>query len=112
MKLWLDDNRPPWKYGHVGWRWAKTYEEAIALLQTGQVEEASLDHDLSEAATMGRPALGEKTGYDVVLWMEANNVWPPNGTHVHSLNEEGRKRMMEFLRRCHQPGLLLPARMS
>jgi len=35
--------------------------EAIALLETGQVRELSLDHDLGDD-TRG-------TGYDVVLWV-------------------------------------------
>jgi hypothetical protein len=47
-KLWLNDIRPPWKYGCIGRHWAKTAQEAIDVLKTGKVEEASLDHDLTE----------------------------------------------------------------
>ena len=46
MNLWLDDVREPWRHGRIGWEWAKTASEAIALLETGKVENASLDHDL------------------------------------------------------------------
>ena len=53
MKLWLDDLRPPWRYGYIGWEWAKNAGEAIALLKTGKVTQASLDHDLSYEATLG-----------------------------------------------------------
>jgi len=98
MKLWLDDIRPPWKYGRMGWHWAKTADEAIAFLRTGKVTEASLDHDLSANATLGLPCQ-EKTGYDVVLWMEANNVFPLNGVCIHSLNPVGANRMKLTLRR-------------
>ncbi len=44
--------------------WTRVYwpSEAIELLQTGQVTELSLDHDLGDDA--------RGTGYDVVLWVE------------------------------------------
>lgn len=42
MRLWLDDLRPP----PPGWEWAKTVEEAILIIESGEVVEASLDHDL------------------------------------------------------------------
>lgn len=101
MKLWLDDVRAPWKFGYIGWEWAKTYEEAIKLLETGKVSKASLDHDLSEMATidMGNP--GEKTGYDVVCWMEETGNWPPDGVNVHSMNPSGSKRMLDVIQMKH-----------
>ena len=98
MKLWLDDIRKPWMHGYIGFEWAKTVDEAIALLETGRVTFASLDHDLSEKATLGNWE-GERTGYDVVLWMEANNVWPSDGVVVHSLNPAGRARMQAVIDR-------------
>jgi hypothetical protein len=54
MKLWLDDVRHPWAHGCLGWTWAKTAEEAIAALVTGQVTQASLDHDLHWGALPGQ----------------------------------------------------------
>ncbi len=103
MKLWLDDVRPPWKHGCVGWEWAKTYDEAIAILKTGRITEADLDHDLSEKATLG-DWTGEWTGYDVVCWMRDNNVWPPDGVRIHSVSQDGRRRMQEVLdRHCGTP---------
>jgi len=98
MKLWLDDIRPPWKHGYVGWEWVKTADEAIELLKTGNVTEASLDHDLSVEATLGNPSPHEKTGYTVVCWMEENNVWPSR-VNVHSLNPVGRRRMMDVIQK-------------
>ncbi len=95
--LWLDDVREPWKHGFVGAEWCKTADEAIALLKTGRVERASLDHDLSEEATIGQPKAGEKTGYTVVCWMEENNIWPPGGVRVHSMNPVGRVRMQQVI---------------
>ena len=43
MKLWFDDiRRPP----DDTWLWARTIEEAKLLVQTNEIDEASLDHDL------------------------------------------------------------------
>lgn len=108
MKLWLDDIREPWKFGCAGWVWAKTAEEAVKFLKTGDVEMASLDHDLTDEQMMGG-MLGEiredgvKSGYDVVLWLEQNpQYWPPKGTIVHSMNPAGRRRMAEVIARHYQ----------
>jgi hypothetical protein len=99
IKLWLDDIREPWRFGRTGWTWAKTADEAISFLQDYDVTEASLDHDLSEMATIGILAPGEKTGYTVVCWMEENNVWPINGVSVHSMNPVGKERMLKVIRK-------------
>lgn len=56
MKLWVDDVREMPKDFDV---WAKTYEEAIKYLQTGEVTKISLDHDLGT----------EKTGYDIAKFI-------------------------------------------
>lgn len=98
VKLWLDDIRDPLKLGLVGWTWVKTADEAIALLSSGRVRRASLDHDLTISQTLGNTDR-EKTGYDVVLWMEENNTWPPEGVSVHSMNPEGRIKMNKAIRR-------------
>jgi len=102
MKLWLDDVRDPLQYGRIGWMWVTTAEDAIAVLKTGAVTQASLDHDLSAMASIGQPAIGEKTGYTVVLWMEENNVWPKDGVEVHSMNPAGAQRMLDVIcRHCN-----------
>lgn len=97
--LWLDDIRQPWKHGFMGADWVKTADECIEALKTGQYTFASLDHDLSEEATMGRPKENEKTGYTVVCWLEANpQYWPVDGCRVHSMNPVGRDRMLRVIR--------------
>jgi hypothetical protein len=105
MTLWLDDIRPPWKHGYFSATWAKTAEEAIALLGTGQVRFASLDHDLSVEATLGNWQ-NEKTGYDVVCWLEEHpEFWPPEGVRVHSMNPAGRARMQTVIdKHYNDPG--------
>lgn len=106
MNLWLDDVRP----APDGWVWAKTVDEAVALLQTGKVEQASLDHDLGVINMQAwRDAQAEgllvhdvdlldedplaPTGYDFCLWMAEYNVWPTQSIKVHSANGIGAKRM-------------------
>ena len=59
LKVYLDDERS----APEGWVRVKTPAQAIALLETGQVSQLSLDHDLGDDEGIG-------TGYDVVLWME------------------------------------------
>lgn len=84
MKVFLDDVRDAPE------GWTRTYwpDEAIALLETGEVKEISLDHDLGDD-TRG-------TGYDVVLWIEEAVVlrgFTPPKIFVHSANVPARARM-------------------
>jgi len=80
MNLWFDDIRP----APEGWDWAKSFDEAVALLKTGNVENASLDHYMG---------LGQPTGYDLVMWMEQNQTWPARSIYVHSADPVGRAKM-------------------
>ena len=85
MRVYLDDERitPD--------RWIRVYwpEEAIALLESGQVEEISLDHDLGDDE--------HGTGYDVVLWIEeavALRGFKPPRMSVHSANSSAKEKML------------------
>lgn len=109
MKLWLDDVRLP----PEGWVWCKTAVEAIEVLATGEVEEASLDHDLGccEACTQCTGLHGYSngcihnchwTGYTVVKWMAENNVWPET-IWVHSANPVGAANMQAVIDRYKEP---------
>src|SRR5687768_16473707 len=93
MKLWVDDLRcaPP------GWIWVINVEDAKAVLETGEVEELSLDHDL------GDTNIPERTGYTLVCWMEEKHVtegipFPPI-CRVHSDNSVGVEKMRKVLQR-------------
>ncbi|WP_350029165.1 cyclic-phosphate processing receiver domain-containing protein [Caballeronia sp. ATUFL_F1_KS39] len=60
----------------------------IALLQSGQVDELSLDHDLGDDA--------RGTGYDVILWIEeavALHGFAPPKIAVHSANSSATLKM-------------------
>ncbi len=100
MKLWLDDIRDPNLHGAIGFTWVKTYDEAIKYLSTGSVTFASLDHDLTIDDTLGNPK-GEKTGYDVICWMEENNIIPNNGIACHSQNPSGKARIEQVIRKLY-----------
>lgn len=99
MKLWLDDVRDPAEHGAAGYVWVKTAAEAVAVLSRGGVRFASLDHDLPVATTLGSLGPLGETGYAVVLWMEQNDAWPPDGVRVHSMNPVGRARMLQAVQR-------------
>lgn len=108
MKLWLDDIRDPKAYGHKGWVWVKTAEQAVKKFRTGKVTEASLDHDLTEEQ-MEKGGMygsvyedGQRSGYDVVCWLEEHpEFWPKNGVKVHSANPAGRQRMQQVIDRFY-----------
>ncbi len=91
MKVWLDDRRPP--YPDPGeWVWVRTPAEAIELLETGEVSELSLDHDLGLM-----DGERELTGYDVVTWIEravaTEGFVPPPTIRVHSANASAAPKM-------------------
>jgi hypothetical protein len=85
MRVYLDDERAT----PAGWTRVYWPDEAIALLETGDVEEISLDHDLGDDA--------RGTGYDVVLWIEEavalRGLKPPK-MGVHSANTSARDKML------------------
>lgn len=89
MRVYLDDERTTPE------AWVRAYwpDEAIALLETGQVEELSLDHDLGDDE--------RGTGYDVVLWVEeavALRGFSPPRMSVHSANSSARQKMESGIR--------------
>ncbi|WP_420008652.1 cyclic-phosphate processing receiver domain-containing protein [Xanthomonas sacchari] len=84
MRVFLDDERET----PAGWTRAYWPDDVIALLQTGKVEELSLDHDLGDDA--------RGTGYVVVLWIEeavALRSFVPPRMHVHSANTSAGDKM-------------------
>lgn len=111
IRLWLDDvRRAP-----VGWFWARNFQQACDLLNTYTVTECSLDHDLAPEHYQQSTAhtSTEKTGWDLVCWMQQNQVWPELAPTVHSLNPVGAERMARLLADhygCDHRQLLKPYR--
>jgi hypothetical protein len=82
--VYLDDARNTPK----GWHRCYHVNEVIDLIETDTVNRLSLDHDLGE---------GEKTGYDLVLWMVENGRWPRQKPVVHSANPVGAAIMRSMI---------------
>jgi NAD+-processing family protein with receiver domain len=80
-------------------------------LKSGTVEFASLDHDLADehyfefdAAEYGgkeydTKKFKERTGYDVLLWMQEHNVWPKLGVRIHTMNTVRKPIMLDIVRK-------------
>jgi hypothetical protein len=106
MKVYLDDVRDPKGEWLEDWVWVKTYTEAIELLKTGQVEEISLDHDLSYGFMLDSPNDG-KTGYDVACWIKGAVMLgeiPIPKMYCHSMNPVGRARIGAVIKELEQMG--------
>ena len=93
MKLFLDDERPV----PEGWAGARWPSDVVHLLQSGTVTHVSLDHDLGDAEAAAREGRVERTGYDVLVWLEeqvfADAGFPVPELSIHSANAAGRERM-------------------
>jgi len=95
MKIWLDDERTPPR-DFVG---VSTPEMAIKLIELAaskgeRIEILSLDHDLG---LFDPETLEERTGYDVLCWLEKNPDLLPREVIIHSANPVGRRRMKMVL---------------
>jgi hypothetical protein len=111
LKLWVDDRRP----APAGWTRALSVAEAQAFLRSGQVDEASLHHDLGACdACMNGMTVQEwlethdydmpvcehvGTGLTLCLWMEQTGCWPKQAPVVHSMNHKGAARMRQVITR-------------
>ena len=93
LRVYLDDERPT----PPGWTHARWPEDVIALLETGNVAEVSLDHDLGDDE--------HGTGYDVLLWIEEAVIvrgFDPPKMKVHSANTSARIKMEAAIRAIEQ----------
>lgn len=93
IKLWLDDM----KEAPEGWAWAKTRDQAIGVLERGDVEIASLDYDINwdpGESDDDDDFENTRTGMAVVHWLNKTGNWPKNGVAVHSTNLNGTLRMI------------------
>ena len=91
------------------------------LLAGGDVDEASLDHDLGACEScMGGLTTQEwlerhdynmpvcehvGTGYTLCCWMADTGHWPKRAPVVHSMNHQGAEQMREVIRRTFLPPL-------
>jgi hypothetical protein len=95
------------------WTLVRTLIEAKEFLESRNVENASLDHDLGpcpvcdivEECNEGLMIVTEgvcthgRTGYDLVIWMVETGHWPHNKPTVHSSNPVGAEAMRKTIDR-------------
>ncbi|MCC6877068.1 MAG: hypothetical protein IT378_22375 [Sandaracinaceae bacterium] len=97
MKIFLDDERPI----PSGWTGARWPSDVIELLEKGGVTHLSLDHDLGDAEDAIREGRTERTGYDVLVWLEERVFHDPGSPipviSIHSANAAGRGRMQRAI---------------
>ena len=92
MRIWVDDIRDPKEWlPHISWFrgrdlnelsewiWIKTAQAAIALLDSENIVEASLDFDLGDLDEAG-------DGYMVATWVEEANAWKTAQAASDNLN--------------------------
>lgn len=103
MKLYLDDMRQT-PEGYIGCRWP---DEVICHLLSGLVEEVSLDHDLGDADAAKAENRKERTGMDVLTWVQKQVVqnlagFIPPKMKVHSSNAAGIRDMNNVINRIEE----------
>ena len=89
MLLYVDDLRDI-PDGFIG---ARTFDEAVQYLKTGNVELISLDHDLG----CDDNGVELKNGYDLVKWI-CNEGISIQTVYIHTDNPVGRENMYETLK--------------
>jgi len=96
--LYVDDLRTlPESYPSDKWDVARSFHEAIYLLEKYDYEILSLDHDI--ASFYGAR---EMTGYDIALWLaqrKQDNKHVPSTILVHSANPVGRDNILSTIDR-------------
>ena len=90
--LWVDDLRRPPQCGV--YVWAKSVNEAIALLQKDQDWDClDLDHDAGDYAKDGGDYIR------ILDWLEKQNM--KFNIHIHSFNPVGRLNMRAIITKNH-----------
>lgn len=86
INVYMDDIRSPLL--GPAWVLVRSVGAAKVLLSAGLVNNMSLDHDMG---------LNEPTGYDLLCWMEWEQVWPEGNVSVHSSNPSAAERMRQLI---------------
>lgn len=80
---------------------ARTYEEAIQIINKNKINILSLDHDLGEDINGNLL----KTGYDLVKYICENNI-DINYIYIHTDNVVGRENMYQTLLGAKRRGFI------
>ena len=107
IKLWVDDIRTE----PEGWQRARSVTEAIRILDTMEVSEVSIDHDISMKVSVGhgdpRPFASPETFEPVARFIAAKYV-PGIVITLHTASSIGAEKMAGILRDAgHNPAIRL-----
>ena len=72
---------------------ARTYQDAIDALKQECWDNVLLDHDLADFDETGK----ERTGYNILCWLEQNTQYIPKNITLITMNSVGRERMIQVL---------------
>lgn len=97
INLYVDDLRDC----PIGFKIARTAEEAIYILETEKVNILSLDHDLG----LDKEGNLMKTGYDIVKYFCQNSL-KVNRIYLHTDNVVGRENMYQTLLAAQRRGFI------
>ena len=97
INIFIDDLRDC----PVGFVAARTFDEAVKLVQNNKVNILSLDHDLGEDENGNKL----KNGYDFVKYFCENGL-RANKIYIHTDNPVGRKNMYETLIAAQRRGFI------
>ena len=90
--LWVDDIRD----APEGWDLARTYDEAIRILESNHYKTLSLDYYLTDESDKK-----SWNGYDILLWLkkrQEKGEYIPEKIFAHSSSMRAREMMIEFIR--------------
>lgn len=100
IKLFVDDLRP----APEGWVLVRTVTEAIRLIDTQEISDISLDHDISMKVSVNgeaRPFKSEETFEPVARFLREKITTSYKGRRIriilHSANQTGRENMERIL---------------
>lgn len=97
INLYVDDLRDC----PIGFVVARTFQEAIHLLENHKVDVLSLDHDLGEDLKGNLLP----TGYDLVKYICENGL-RANKIYIHTDNPVGRENMYQTLKASQRRGFI------
>jgi len=91
-----------------GWKLARTVEDAMLFLATGDVDACTLDHDMGACPDCVAKKQDIGVGFyswcphvldgtKLVRWMVETGNWPKRKPMVHSANPDGRRRMLDMI---------------
>ena len=99
MRLLIDDTRTNIAADII----ARTFEDGIKALKENKIDVLYLDHDLGFNHYSNNYS-DEKTGYDIMCWLEQNQQYLPTTIVCVSANPVGAKRINQVIEKLYKGG--------